>query len=263
MPERKMPPLSEDARKDPASTKKLTDECVRQIKEPYNAYKEKIIRLVKGTNLELPEPQAEKLQKAVPIVIDYQVFQKAVQKAGEEFMDDLGGIVPKVVKMAYSQGAAYGDLQLHAIGIPTAKTISKTEKPLISILVQRSLNEYSGFTAATSKIVNREVLAGIVNGAGSYEMAEHLIVALNKSFASAERIARTESMYALNNGTIVRFRRNGIEKVERIGHYDDRICDECAAADGEIYSIEEAAGILPAHPMCRCTWRPVITWDED
>jgi ADP-ribose pyrophosphatase YjhB (NUDIX family) len=40
---------------------------------------------------------------------------------------------------------------------------------------------------------------------------------------------------------------------------DDRVCDECDdAAEESPYSIQDAMGIIPLHPHCRCTWVPFV-----
>lgn len=38
---------------------------------------------------------------------------------------------------------------------------------------------------------------------------------------------------------------------------DNATCSYCEAQDGTVYTEEEAAGEIPAHSNCRCTWIPV------
>jgi len=38
---------------------------------------------------------------------------------------------------------------------------------------------------------------------------------------------------------------------------DDRVCKKCAHLDGVELPIEQAKGLLPIHPRCRCIWTPV------
>jgi uncharacterized protein with gpF-like domain len=80
-------------------------------------------------------------------------------------------------------------------------------------------------------------------------------------------IARTESMYALNEGAKESYREVGIEYVKWLTSYDDRTCTEedgppielpdgsvvigCEAMDGKIFKIDECPAI-PVHPYCRC-----------
>jgi GNAT superfamily N-acetyltransferase len=37
----------------------------------------------------------------------------------------------------------------------------------------------------------------------------------------------------------------------------DNPCPKCSAMSSKIYSIEEAHGLIPLHPSCRCKWLPV------
>jgi hypothetical protein len=39
---------------------------------------------------------------------------------------------------------------------------------------------------------------------------------------------------------------------------DDAVCDDCQdAADESPYTIDEARGMIPLHPNCRCAWIPM------
>lgn len=38
---------------------------------------------------------------------------------------------------------------------------------------------------------------------------------------------------------------------------DDRVCSVCAGLEGEIYTLDEAADLIPVHPNCRCITLPV------
>jgi SPP1 gp7 family putative phage head morphogenesis protein len=37
---------------------------------------------------------------------------------------------------------------------------------------------------------------------------------------------------------------------------DERVCPRCSALEGHIYTVEEARGMIPQHPGCRCSWIP-------
>jgi len=39
---------------------------------------------------------------------------------------------------------------------------------------------------------------------------------------------------------------------------DERVCATCEGLEGETYTIDEARGVIPLHPLCRCSWIPVI-----
>lgn len=97
---------------------------------------------------------------------------------------------------------------------------------------------------------------------------------------SAERIARTETIWAWNEGAIQGYIQSGVvEKKQWLSSGDSRSCDFCPTLDGKIISVEayffekgskyevgenslsfvyEDVGHPPLHPNCRCTIVPII-----
>lgn len=71
----------------------------------------------------------------------------------------------------------------------------------------------------------------------------------------ADRIARTETAIAYNYGNVFGYRQAGVEKVEVSDGDDD---EECAAADGQIWTLEEALAKPLAHPNCERDFSPVL-----
>lgn len=82
---------------------------------------------------------------------------------------------------------------------------------------------------------------------------------LNKDVLT-ELIARTEANKAYNQGNLDALKQAGITYVQWLLSPD--ACPECYAEAqavvgsqlGKIVPIEEAEGLLPLHPNCRCTW---------
>ncbi len=68
----------------------------------------------------------------------------------------------------------------------------------------------------------------------------------------AEMVARTEVISAYNEGHLHRYELEGVEKSEWFSAPDS--CSECAIEDGRIISTNEAHGLIPKHPNCRCRW---------
>lgn len=81
---------------------------------------------------------------------------------------------------------------------------------------------------------------------------------------ASEIIARTEANRAYNEGNLDALGQAGVEQVQWLLASD--ACPQCAAeaevAPGEklgrIMSLDEASGVIPAHPQCRCTWVSVL-----
>jgi HK97 family phage portal protein len=77
--------------------------------------------------------------------------------------------------------------------------------------------------------------------------------------SAVEIIARTEANRAFNEGNLDAFKQADIAQVQFLLAPD--ACPQCRdAADaeegkfGKTFSIEEASGVIPVHPNCRCTW---------
>jgi hypothetical protein len=68
-----------------------------------------------------------------------------------------------------------------------------------------------------------------------------------------DSIAKTEVSRSVNEGYLQALDQQDVFTTVTISSAAD-CCEECAAREGEEYTIEEAHGILPLHPRCRCAW---------
>ena len=69
-----------------------------------------------------------------------------------------------------------------------------------------------------------------------------------------ERIARTETRRVVENAHLSALVKVGFDKVQRLVEVDAVTDpDLCLPFEEAVYSAEEAYGVLPAHPNCRCT----------
>lgn len=76
------------------------------------------------------------------------------------------------------------------------------------------------------------------------------------SEARSLRIARTETIMASNEGALWGYAESGVVQRSEFFPAPDA-CEECESLIGE-YPLEEAHGMIPVHPSCRCVWLPVI-----
>lgn len=80
----------------------------------------------------------------------------------------------------------------------------------------------------------------------------------------AEIIARTEANRAYNEGNLDALKQAEVDRVQWLLASD--ACEECASEAetspgeklGKIMALDDASGVLPAHPNCRCTWISVL-----
>lgn len=118
--------------------------------------------------------------------------------------------------------------------------------------------------ATTRDIVIEELHAALEDGEGegSTKLADTLLTAVDDSAAlspmRALMIARTETAIAYNIGAIAAFKQAGVTHVEVSDGDED---EDCAAADGEIWTLAEAMANPIAHPNCVRSFAPAD--DED
>ena len=105
----------------------------------------------------------------------------------------------------------------------------------------------------------RGTLAGAIER-GDTDLAAQLRDAYAFAPARAEMVARTETAIAYNHGQGLAFHQNGIEQVEISDGDED---EECAAADGEIWTVEEYLEEPISHPNCTRAAAPVTPDEAD
>lgn len=109
------------------------------------------------------------------------------------------------------------------------------------------------------KDVNDTIVRGIDQGSTYNEIARDMeqTIGVNPNDPDmplwrAEKIARTESQWALNEGMRQQYQEVGITQMNIVPAPD--ACDECLdAVKDNPYSVNQE-DILPIHPNCRCDW---------
>jgi len=75
-------------------------------------------------------------------------------------------------------------------------------------------------------------------------------------------IATTSIVMAHSEGQLDAFEALGVEEVGILAEFrtagDSRVCPECQELSGDLFTIEQARGIIPLHPNCRCAWIPAV-----
>ena len=133
----------------------------------------------------------------------------------------------------------------------------------VALLASRSFEELRGISAATSQQINRILADGLINGQGPATIAREMTKQIDTiTSRRALTLARTEIIHAHAEGQLDSFERLGIEtvspQVEWLTAGDERVCVECDEFSGDVFTIDEARGMIPWHPNCRCAWTPVI-----
>jgi SPP1 gp7 family putative phage head morphogenesis protein len=128
-------------------------------------------------------------------------------------------------------------------------------KAAIDALVKRNLDLIDGLEDDVKNKMLTILSDGLVKGQGIDEIIRNMESAGVALGYAAERIARTEIMYALNQGALNRYKNDGIEYVQWLAGPDDRCCPVCLGYHLQVFPINDAPDI-PAHPSCRCTLGP-------
>lgn len=145
-----------------------------------------------------------------------------------------------------------------------ASAFSRPERvSKLQLLYTRSYEDLKGVTDTMATQLSRTLASGMAHGQGPMEIARTMnkqIVGLTKRRARV--IARTETIFAHAEGQLDGMEDLGVEEVladVEISTADDSlVCPMCKGLIGKVFTLEEARGIIPVHPSCRCSWSPVI-----
>jgi SPP1 gp7 family putative phage head morphogenesis protein len=149
----------------------------------------------------------------------------------------------------------------------------------VGLLFTRVFSDLQGVTSQMDSTISRILSQGMIDGDGPALLARKILASIDGAglgklglidklgrFIPAKRrammIARTEIIRAHAEAQLQEFRNWGVlgvsTKAEWLTAGDERVCEECASREGKVYSLDEASGLIPFHPMCRCCWLPVI-----
>ncbi len=108
-------------------------------------------------------------------------------------------------------------------------------------------------TDATANQMRRVLTEGLASSHGPKRIARDLADRVDHvGKYRSNLIARTEVMHSHNRARATEWKRSGIKQVDIM--LAPGACSECRAlAAGGPYSIDEAPGLLPLHPQCKCS----------
>lgn len=192
------------------------------------------------------------------------------RKILDDFDPELEGFNPYILR-AMRAATERADLAMVRSGFVSGLTGIETLIPAtmpqatartLSILSTRNFEELKGITEAMSQGIARDLSEGVLRGIGPRQIAK----TLNKTvqgigIVRSNLLARTEVINAYAETSLDRYEQWGVQevtaRVEFATARDDRVCEICAGYDGRVLSIEDARGLIPVHPLCRCAWQPV------
>jgi SPP1 gp7 family putative phage head morphogenesis protein len=103
---------------------------------------------------------------------------------------------------------------------------------------------------------SQSIVSGIARGSSWRKVATEIKAATGVTRREAEKVVRTESAQAHDEGHRAAYKGQGVEYVQRIASLDQRTCPYCAARAGSVYRLEDAQAVLHPHDRCRLIpWR--------
>jgi SPP1 gp7 family putative phage head morphogenesis protein len=146
----------------------------------------------------------------------------------------------------------------------------------VGLLFTRVYSEMNGITDAMDQQISRVLAQGIIDGDNPRLLARKLNAVIDgyklgdlgitdslgrfiPAKRRAETLARTEIIRAHAEAQLVEYG-NWIDEVRIKAEWatagDNRVCERCASREGQVLTIEQAQGLIPLHPNCRCIWLP-------
>ncbi len=187
-------------------------------------------------------------------------FQKGAGRAFEDYMSDEAILAEAQQKLDFYAGTKEQFLR-SAFAQPVA--VDK-----VQLLAARAFTEMEGVTTAMATQMGRTLTDGLAQGKNPIAISRDLVKDVTGIGENrAETIATTEIIRAHAEGQLVALEQLGAEEVgvavewvtsglgtTKKGYPSP--CSKCAPMAGVVLKLEEARGLIPFHPRCKCAWIP-------
>jgi len=231
-------------------SKKIEDRYERLLLPLFDTFEKKAVAAFESHARELAAPTVgidlDWLRTWLDKTIEEVVIKPSHKAQGE------------IVKTAYKQGVVWADTNLSALTTGAKLTPGPIDWRALDVLRARNTSLMTKLGAD----LNAGIIEGLTEGLMQGESIPHLAKRIQNAVQAigrtrAETIARTETMYAVNEGSKIRYAQAGVSKIRVLVGLDERTCDECEPLHGNVYEIGSEPQ-LPKHPRCRCCYSPVI-----
>lgn len=181
------------------------------------------------------------------------------------------------IRQGYAKGVTHADHAAVNMGVIDESMVlddvfnAPRHVDAAGLMYSRAYRELDGVTSDMGRQMGRILTEGLTQGYNPHRMARELNGRVdNVGIHRGRMIARTETIRAHNEGALNRYEdmSGRIEGVTIVPEFttagDNNVCDECADLEGKTYdSFDEARGVIPRHPNCRCTFIPVRLQVDD
>lgn len=176
-------------------------------------------------------------------------YRKGMRDAGEEIAKGGRGAKPTAesIRLGFSQ-------PIHA--------------DAVGLIYTRSFRELEGITDEMDRRISRVLANGMAEGRGPMDVARDMMDEVEEiGIKRARLLARTEITNAHAEASLNSYEEAEIEGVRVMAEFttagDDEVCPECEELEGQEFELDEARGMIPVHPNCRCAFLPVVDEPDD
>lgn len=174
------------------------------------------------------------------------------------------------IESAYQRGLAQSINRMRGAGadISDRWLDSAFYRPIhadqVGLIFTRTYNDLVGITEAMDQQISRVLAQGMAQGLDGITLAKQLEDRVDKiGRTRARTLARTEIVSAHAEASLNGYEEAQVAGVELEAEFstsgDEAVCQICKAlADNGPYTIQQARGLIPAHPNCRCAWIPIV-----
>lgn len=235
---------------DPTMSRKIEARYERLLLPLFDAFERKAVAAFESHARELAAPTVgidlDWLRTYLAKTIEEVVLTPSREKQGA------------IVKTAYRQGVTWADTSLKAISMGANLVPGPIDWRALDVLQARNTTAMTKLTADLNAGIINALTEGLMQGEGIPKLAKRIqgeVQGMAKT--RAVTIARTETMYAVNQGTLIRYSQAGVSKIRVLVGLDERVCPDCEELHGEEFDIGDEP-VLPIHPSCRCCYSPVV-----
>lgn len=199
-----------------------------------------------------------------------QIYQRSGQR-----ITSRGEFQNIYVRRAYSAGLSQAEAAMQRLGTALPAGIETLlNQPIhidaLQMMYTRNFEELRGITDQMSQQIARTLTDGMVRGVGPREMARRIAADIQKiGINRATILARTEVIRAHAEASLNRYEQVGIQvlmpHVEFANAGDKKVCEKCKGLETVdnglgrgVFTIAQARGVIPVHPLCRCAWLPFL-----
>ncbi len=191
------------------------------------------------------------------------------------------------ITTAYQKGMLRARQELNNAGyaIPafeaagTASMVQAFNRPFhldrVGLVYTRTFEGLKGITDEMSKQISGVLAQGIADGKAPRQLAREINNRVDKiGITRARTLARTEIIRAHHVATIQEYENWGAVGVSVIAEWitaeDGRVCPRCSRMARKnsgygkgVYTLDQASGLIPLHPNCRCVCIPLDITDNE